>query len=853
MHCKSPVLRTSAIAIPPGNARRPRFSCVVLHWIVLGLLLTSLPGCSGCRPQASNTKDGEKKKEEKPKEDIESREIQILPTDENLAHYGAKPGHWIGLRHNLRANRADFKGEIVVFPTERNGGALPLANSPYRPLFIRPAVLPKGQYKSIELTCFVPVRAESGKQIYLQSELRTEYGGAVRHLKSQVTNSLRPHQAFLVVLARRPDTYAYLKTLQSVRPTIHSGGMGDVIPDYITILPKTDRNIPLPSWSSMWTSIGCTLWDDVDPKVLSRDQQQAMLEWLHWGGQLIVSGPTSLDTLQTSFLAPYLPTKAGKMRPMTQTEATRLDEVWSISNAQSKRNPRFPWNAESPLEVMDWELQPGGQIIEEAGSLVAERRVGRGRIVVTAFSLSSRPWVTWNSIDNFFNGCLLRRPGRVYSYSDDSGAIVRWKSDELMAMIGAEKDAETLERLSQAGAFEMDFSNANRTPQEALLNSRLRYFSRDASAMTRPQSSAEVRPWDLLGYQTHAQSGVAGWNENGECSRRAQAALTTGAGISIPDAGFVLSCLGVYLFVLVPANWTIFRALGRVEWAWIAVPFLAIIGTLTVVRLARLDIGFARSRTEVVVVETQPDFPHAHVSRFTGLYSALTTQYDLIFDHDSALALPISSSETMNSNRMTMLDAVFRRRDRRGEKVALESFLVSSNSTSMIHSEQMLDLEGKLSYTKRSESTGDLSNTTSLELQDVGVLRRSLAGNLEFAWVGKLSPKATMPIYFEKVADENAPTKSWKTFQSSPDGTNKKPVSLRSLLELATHTQRLQPGASCLIGRFENHLKGLVVSPDTNQFETHGLLVAHLAHAPLPPPDADLNAAPDPRTESPDD
>lgn len=852
MHSMSPVLHTLASPSAHKSGGYFRRSQAMFSWSVLCLLLVTLPGCSGCRSQTAKKDD--EKKAEKPKEDLESREIRILPTDDNLAHYGAKPGHWVSLREDLRANRADFKGELVVFPTDRNGRAIRLSTSSYRPQFVRGSVLPKGQFKSLELTCYIPVRTEAGKQIFLQSELRTEYGGAVRHLKSQVTNSLQPHQMFLVVLARRPDTYSYVKTIESVRPTPHFEGIGTVVPDYVTVLPKTERNIPLPSWSPMWTSIGYALWDDVDPKVLNRDQQQAMLEWLHWGGQLIVSGPSSLDTLQTSFLAPYLPSYGGKMRPMTQAEAEQLDEVWSVGNVSAKRNPRFPWSAESPLEVMDWELRPEGRVIEQAASLVAERQVGRGRIVVTAFSLASRPWITWNSMDNFFNGCLLRRPGRAFPRNSDGDGYVRWKSDDLTSLIGSEKESNAFSNLAQDNV-ELDYADASRAPQEALLNSRLRYFARDASALTsRAGRSNELSRWELAGYQTHAQSGVAGWSETGECSRRAQTALTTGAGISIPDAGFVLSCLGVYLFVLVPANWTIFRALGRVEWAWVAVPFLAIIGTLTVVRLARLDIGFARSRTEIVVVEMQSDFPHAHVTRYTGLYSALTTQYDLIFDDDSALALPMGNIDTANpSGFITELDATLRRRDRRDEKVALENFSVSSNSTSMIHSEHMLDLAGKLTYTKRSATTGDISNTTSMELEDVGILRRSLEGQLEFAWVGKLSPKSTTPIFFESLADESAPTKNWKSFQTTPAGSNKRPVSLRSLLELATHTQRLLPGSSCLIGRFENHLKGLIVSPNTNQFETHGLLVAHLTYGPLPPPDVDLNAAPDPRPESEND
>ena len=49
------------------------------------------------------------------------------------------------------------------------------------------------------------------------------------------------------------------------------------------------------------------------------------------------------------------------------------------------------------------------------GDLVVERRVGRGRIVVTAFSLSAPDVVNWGSFDSFSNNGLLRRPRRVFT------------------------------------------------------------------------------------------------------------------------------------------------------------------------------------------------------------------------------------------------------------------------------------------------------------------------------------------------------------------------------------------------------------------------------------------------------
>ena len=45
------------------------------------------------------------------------------------------------------------------------------------------------------------------------------------------------------------------------------------------------------------------------PDNLNPSQQQAMLDWLHWGGQLILVGGAgpSLSILKDSFLEPYLP------------------------------------------------------------------------------------------------------------------------------------------------------------------------------------------------------------------------------------------------------------------------------------------------------------------------------------------------------------------------------------------------------------------------------------------------------------------------------------------------------------------------------------------------------------------
>jgi hypothetical protein len=62
-----------------------------------------------------------------------------------------------------------------------------------------------------------------------------------------------------------------------------------------------DRRCPhsLPSNALAWTNIAYLIWDDVDPSLLSPEQQQAIVDWLHWGGQLIavIGLPAASETL----------------------------------------------------------------------------------------------------------------------------------------------------------------------------------------------------------------------------------------------------------------------------------------------------------------------------------------------------------------------------------------------------------------------------------------------------------------------------------------------------------------------------------------------------------------------------
>ena len=235
---------------------------------------------------------------------------------------------------------------------------------------------------------------------------------------------------------------------------------------------------------------------------------------------------------------------------------------------------------------------PQAEFVPGAGEMLVERRVGRGRIVVSSFRLSDREFAEWPGCDEVFSAMLLHHPPRKYTVSADGQPTLDWTD----------------------GGHRLD---AGRTTA-------LRYFVRDAGVAfdSYGKDAIEKKPpqpnyaYAPPSYQPEQEDqppgpGVAAWNDFNSVAQAARKTLRSAARIEIPNSSFVLWVLAVYLVVLVPANWTVFRSLRRIEWAWAAAPVIALICTGVVIRLAQLDIGFARSQTEVAVVEIQGEYPRA--------------------------------------------------------------------------------------------------------------------------------------------------------------------------------------------------------------------------------------------------
>lgn len=855
-------------------------------------------GCSGCFDQTAQKTDEEKaeeekkkgkKKSEKPKPNFELPTAQLLPFDQSEATTRkvmyVKPGHWIATRQLVKANNFDFAGELETAAVDRNRSPLDVEHTNYSISMRTPAVLAKGRTKQVETLYYLPRREGSFGSIYnLTTELHALRGGGQPELGGPIASALKDYEYYMVVLATNPSSYTFLDKLQSIAIT-HSDSFDEsaVNRQYLVVRPKADRSVPLPSNALTWTSIAYVIWDGIDPAILTSEQQQAMVDWIHYGGQLIVSGPGSLEKLKGSFLDPYLPADATQSRHLEQSDFDELNQVWSLPE-KKKTFRGITIIEEKPILGIELRKRPDGMFLAGTGELVVERRVGGGRIVSTAFPLTDLRIRYWKNVDGFVNGCLLRRPPREFGKDDLELLTVRWRDPKFTAMLNEPKLVSTIRyfsrdvgHLTKSGSAppiseavrptsdSSSYPGAPGPPIRPAITAMQQGGSSAASSSfndgsSGPRSSSgietlqgattltggELEDWHFGGYRASPLSGVGGWNDFSGAADASRSALRDAAGIKIPQAGFVLRVLVIYLIVLVPLNWLVFWLIGRVEWAWAAAPVIAIIGALTVIRLAQLDIGFARSRTEIAILELQGRYERGHLTRYTALYSSLSDTYDITFNESSAMALPFAV-DVNYQRRLTVMPKELHFYSDKTRR--LTDFAVQSNSTDVLHSEAMHSLEGPISLVGDETKGFSVRNESQLTIRDVGILHK-FEKQLRVAYVDELPAGTTRQLKFVNAPPGRTGPEEWsKSYVMSGDAADrsddKQTVRLYRLVSLATERLSLLEGDVRLVGWTDELIEGCDVVPRAPQATATTLVIAHLRRGQLPGPLTDVNVAAD--------
>ncbi len=267
----------------------------------------------------------------------------------------------------MKANQSDEVLDVVAELADRRMDPIPLRGSSLFLRYKREAVLVKGQSKTSDLLFHIPdMPAELDENgLPAKPTMRMMYNqrglGAPLADNPSASNLARPEQYSVVVLAKDANRQSFWSGLNCM--TWPSTALIDdskkTSPHRPVIVAEKDASKSLPSNALMWTSISHLIWYDADPSVISEEQQQAILDWIHSGGQLIISGPDGLSAVNQSFLSSSLPATQLETSSLDTALAERFASAWRIAKAGDDTLFRLP--AMRAIPLLQGELKEGAQ------------------------------------------------------------------------------------------------------------------------------------------------------------------------------------------------------------------------------------------------------------------------------------------------------------------------------------------------------------------------------------------------------------------------------------------------------------------------------------------------------------
>ena len=845
-------------------------------------------GCDGCRwTQAPDETADETADDETTKlPAFTSRPAQAYPISRADAGTGGspdgfiKPGHWTTIGFALRSNREDRRGfvrtsseaakpssEFVdgngigpAIAIDPMGAAMSRSGLAKSIVTQRPVVLPKGQLRRFDTRMLAPMEpARSIESVAMGGEFVATDSTSRMLLQPSSFSALQAQTYFFVVLTDRAERFTRLQTADWVRPYQNDLSFYQTRDNYRIVIPPTEGVLPVAETALDWTSTSVLFWDDLPTRALTRSQSTAILDWLHFGGTLIVNGIRAADALNDKTWTPYLPIINNGSEELAAGSVAEFLRSLSVPTDLSIGKIVEDLQGETSKIALAGNPHPDATPIGDGG-ILWERRVGRGRVVQSRVDLLSQ-WISaWKSYDSFFNTAILARPPRQYRVDQQALNLQKEPNEPVPNGLRKEENSDQTET-EDAGSLpplRQNFVGVAGEEVHPAINTGVRFASRDgtlirtlvdldanvqnmnddeesaaaanASETATTSAGSPLSAWIKKELWTHPVSGLGGWKDDSPLIAWCRETLVGEVGMSIPDSKLVFRSLLIYLIVLIPVNYIVFRLLGRLEWAWLAVVPLSVLGALYVARAAQLDVGFARSRNEIAILEIPHDYSRGHLTRVLGLYNSLASQYRLDFNDPDAA---ISVIESKTGHREDGLFAGGEPELKFGYEagIAIENVSVGSNSFRALHVEQFVDVEGAIRVDRGERGplpkSGKVINQSNLNLLNAYLVTRDMDGTMGFASIGELTSSGQKSFQLKKGAKVYVP-------QDLPMG-------MSDAIERLMSPINTELGSARMIARVEEPLGGLKISPDCQQVRSQTLVLVHLDYPRRPAIQPDEN------------
>jgi hypothetical protein len=785
----------------------------------------------------------EKAEKEKNRPPIEIFKASILP-NEYIPF--VKANHWASLALELRSNQMDFVGEFETQPVR-------LHDMPHEVVFRREARLVKGQRSRLLLQMMLPKVAK-------EIELRLARPDSLRpEVYAASTRMLPAHQMQVQILTKGPNApYSSWNLMRCMFPA--SGqksepAVFDLQRYYRTILPSDPEKPQLPTHPLTWTTISHVIWDGMAPEILNVSQQEAMVDWLHWGGQLIIVGGASPNfvPLRESAFGVYLPALPGSQsRQLSADDLTAfanayppsapttepdepIEQTQTVDSAFEEHGRRYrdPVGLlipkDKPLYVAGLDPKPGARVIgfgkPGLPPLGVEWRVGRGRVLMLGIGLTDPAMLGWAGYDTFVRRVVLRRP------EEDLGEPFRWDMTRGGSYLPPRYNFLSGPDLTSVRLFGRDLGAPTRRIQleedDSSGGGSAPVTGKTAAVKAFGNSSVPTTPAGLASVYNPYEVPVAEWTDTSAMPTLSRQALEHASGIEIPGQRFVLLVIVAYMIALVPVNWLICRfAFGRREWAWAVVPLLAVGFAVAVERAAAYDVGYDSACNEIDVLETYGDYPRGHLSRFASLYTTGRVRYSISYPDDpSALALPLNTGRAIRGE--DIQQTIFRTMP----TPTLVDFQVQPRSLAMFRAEQFASLPGTVTLTEEN-GVRKVVNGTDVELRDAVVVEVAQKGS-KAIFLGRIAPRATVEVVGEK-------TDASDFLAASPDSLKKNEVDpapfLSRIVRASDAMRPEETGEVRLLAWVPKPQVGQVIEPAVDLHQGFTLMVAHLKMGSTPDP-----------------
>jgi hypothetical protein len=181
---------------------------------------------------------------------------------------------------------------------------------------------------------------------------------------------------------------------------------------------------------------------------------------------------------------------------------------------------------------------------------------------------------------------------------------------------------------------------------------------------------------------------------------------------------------------------------------------------------------------------------------------------------------------------------------------------VLSNATTLLHTEQLIDMGGTFNYSTNDNSASfTIQNQTTSTWQDVVIIRMNREGFLEAAILGTFEAGSTKEGNFSKqtlglldkkwnwslspAASSSDSSQAENT--SNPNETSSLSSEMAKLLLILSGGKNLHPGETRLLGHSDNPPEGMTVRPAGSSLLRKSYLLVHLRSEALPPPEKDVS------------